>query len=80
MTAGNAGLDLPYQLPVPIDTRAKRTAAIAQLSRDIDALEQKLQEASKVRQTQFGRLDVLSMPVLEVAPVTALSGSHSHCL
>lgn len=48
MTAGNAGLDLPYQLPVPIDTRAKRTAAIAQLSRDIDALEQKLQEASKV--------------------------------
>ena len=45
---GNAGLDLPYQLPVPIDTRAQRTAAIAQLSRAIDALEQKLQEASKV--------------------------------
>ena len=50
-TAGNAGLDLPYKLPVPIDTRAKRTAAIAQLSRDIDALEQKLQEASKVCQS-----------------------------
>jgi len=48
MTAGSTGLDLPYQLPVPIDTRPKRTAAIAQLSRDIDALEQKLQEASKV--------------------------------
>ena len=48
MTAGNAGLELPYKLPVPVDTRPKRTAAIAQLSRDIDALEQKLQEASKV--------------------------------
>ena len=47
MLSGNAGLDLPYQLPVPIDTRAKRSAAIAQLSRNIDALEQKLQEASK---------------------------------
>ncbi len=55
MTAGNAGLDLPYQLPVPIDTRGKRTAAIAQLSRDIDALEQKLQEASKVRHIQARR-------------------------
>ena len=48
MTAGSVGLDLPYQLPVPIDTRGKRTASIAQVSRDIDALEQKLQEASKV--------------------------------
>ena len=45
---GTAGLELPYQLPVPIDTRAQRAAAIAQLSRAIDALEQKLQEASKV--------------------------------
>ncbi len=56
MTAGNAGLDLPYQLPVPIDTRGKRTAAIAQLSRDIDALEQKLQEASKVWQILSGAI------------------------
>ena len=48
MAAGSAGLDLPYPLPMPVDSRAKRTAAIAQLSRDIDALEQKLQEASKV--------------------------------
>ena len=54
MTAGNAGLDLPYKLPVPIDTRGKRTSAIAQLSRDIDALEQKLQEASKVCHIQSG--------------------------
>ncbi len=48
MAAGSAGLNLPYPLPMPVDTRATRTAAIAQLSRDIDALEQKLQEASKV--------------------------------
>ena len=48
MAAGSTGLNLPYPLPMPVDTRATRTAAIAQLSRDIDALEQKLQEASKV--------------------------------
>ena len=39
---------LPYQLPAPVATRAQRAAAIAALSKDIDALEQKLQEASKV--------------------------------
>lgn len=47
---GNAASGpLPYQLPAPVATRAQRAAAIAALSKDIDALEQKLQEASKVR-------------------------------
>lgn len=39
---------LPSDLPAPVSSRASRTASIAQLSREIDALEQKLQEASKV--------------------------------
>lgn len=42
------GGPLPYGLPAPVPTRAQRAAAIATLSRSIDALEQKLQEASKV--------------------------------
>ncbi|CAK0783736.1 hypothetical protein CVIRNUC_006935 [Coccomyxa viridis] len=58
MAAGSAGLNLPYPLPMPVDTRATRTAAIAQLSRDIDALEQKLQEASKVRESKVRRAGI----------------------
>ncbi len=45
---GNASALLPSQLPAPVPTRAQRSAAIATLSREIDGLEQKLQEASKV--------------------------------
>ena len=46
---GNTSALLPSQLPAPVPTRAQRSAAIATLSREIDALEQKLQEASKVQ-------------------------------
>ncbi|KAK9908964.1 hypothetical protein WJX75_005261 [Coccomyxa subellipsoidea] len=49
---------LPYQLPAPVATRAQRAAAIAALSKDIDALEQKLQEASKVRETKVRRAGI----------------------
>ena len=48
MAATGAGQEPKTQLPVPVARRAERAAATAALSRSIDALEQKLQEASKV--------------------------------
>ncbi|CAL8462025.1 g1556 [Coccomyxa elongata] len=55
---GNTSALLPSQLPAPVPTRAQRSAAIATLSREIDALEQKLQEASKVRETKVRRAGI----------------------
>jgi hypothetical protein len=49
-SASGAPQGLPSDLPAPVSTRGARSASIAQLSREIDALEQKLQEASKVGQ------------------------------
>ena len=48
VAAAGAGQEPRTQLPVPVARRAERAAAMAALSRSIDALEQKLQEASKV--------------------------------
>ena len=48
VAAAGAGQEPRTQLPVPVPRRAERAAATAALSRSIDALEQKLQEASKV--------------------------------
>ncbi|EIE25017.1 hypothetical protein COCSUDRAFT_40379 [Coccomyxa subellipsoidea C-169] len=45
-------------LPIPVATRTQRAAAISALSKDIDALEQKLQEASKVRETKVRRAGI----------------------
>ncbi|BDA41254.1 probable mitochondrial proton/calcium exchanger protein at C-terminar half [Coccomyxa sp. Obi] len=55
---GNTSTLLPSQLPAPMPTRAQRSAAIATLSKEIDALEQKLQEASKVRETKVRRAGI----------------------
>ncbi len=45
---GSANLGSRLELPLPVSARAERVHAIAALSRSIDGLEQKLQEASKV--------------------------------
>lgn len=44
---------MPFGLPAPRAQREARVAAIARLLRDINALEQRLQEASKARSPYF---------------------------
>ena len=46
--SGSASLGSRLELPLPVSARAERVHAVAALSRSIDSLEQKLQEASKV--------------------------------
>ena len=47
---------MPFGLPAPRAQREARVAAIARLLRDINALEQRLQEASKARRPRLLKL------------------------